>query len=168
MNSSRRTMIGLVAVLCCAAEAVAQKTVGERSRLRSYLASERPDDPPGVAALVALPSGPPMALPLRGIELGPIQVNVDALGRNIPGDAANEPSIAVDPTDPRRMAIGWRQFDTISSNFREAGWAFSRDSGQSWTFPGVIQNGTFRSEAHAHLPDRSSTVPELDLPRRAP
>ena len=44
-----------------------------------------------------------------------VQVNVDASGLNIVGDAANEPSIAVDPTDPNKMAIGWRQFDSISS-----------------------------------------------------
>ena len=40
------------------------------------------------------------------------QVNVDANGNNIVGDAANEPSISVDPTDGNKMAIGWRQFDT--------------------------------------------------------
>jgi len=31
------------------------------------------------------------------------QVNVDESGQNIVGDAANEPSIAVDPVDPNRM-----------------------------------------------------------------
>ena len=34
------------------------------------------------------------------------QANVDASGNNILGDAANEPSIAVDPTDPSKMTIG--------------------------------------------------------------
>src|SRR5215470_12392809 len=51
------------------------------------------------------------------------QVNVDANGNNIVGDAANEPSICVDPTNRNRMAIGWRQFNTVSSNFRQAGFA---------------------------------------------
>ena len=37
-----------------------------------------------------------------------VQVNVDGAANNIFGDAANEPSIAVDPNDPLRMAIGWR------------------------------------------------------------
>ena len=37
-----------------------------------------------------------------------VQVNVDELGNNIPGDAANEPSVAVDPTAPGRIVIGWR------------------------------------------------------------
>ncbi|MEK6674552.1 MAG: sialidase family protein [Planctomycetota bacterium] len=75
-----------------------------------------------------------------------IQVNVDAEGCNILGDAANEPSIATDPTDPRRIVIGWRQFDTVESSFRQAGVAYSRDSGRNWTFPGVLDPGVFRSD----------------------
>jgi len=75
-----------------------------------------------------------------------VQVNVDGNGQNIVGDAANEPSIALDPNDHNRIAIGWRQFDTINSNFRQAGWGFTTDGGQSWTFPGVIQSGIFRSD----------------------
>ena len=74
------------------------------------------------------------------------QVNVDLSGENIVGDAANEPSIAVDPTDPSKITIGWRQFDTISSDFRQAGWGYTTDSGQTWTFPGVIEPGVFRSD----------------------
>ena len=75
-----------------------------------------------------------------------VQVNVDEEGRNIVGDAANEPSIAIDPMNPDRMVIGWRQFDSIESNFREAGYAYSRDGGQTWTFPGVLEEGAFRSD----------------------
>jgi hypothetical protein len=75
-----------------------------------------------------------------------VQVNVDELGQNIIGDAANEPSIAIDPTDPDRMTIAWRQFDTISSNFRQAGYGYTTDGGLSWTFPGVIEPGVFRSD----------------------
>ena len=41
------------------------------------------------------------------------QANVDANGNNILGDAANEPSISVDPTDGNKMMIGWRQFNSI-------------------------------------------------------
>jgi hypothetical protein len=74
------------------------------------------------------------------------QVNVDLNGQNILGDAANEPSIAVDPTDGSKMAIGWRQFDSVTSNFREAGWGYTTDGGLTWTFPGVLQNGVFRSD----------------------
>jgi hypothetical protein len=75
-----------------------------------------------------------------------VQVNVDANGDNIVGDAANEPSICVDPGNSLRAAIGWRQFDTTSSNFRQAGWGYTRDGGRSWTFPGVIEPGVFRSD----------------------
>jgi len=74
------------------------------------------------------------------------QVNVDANGQNIVGDAANEPSIAVDPNNRNRMAIGWRQFNTITNNFRQAGFGFTTNGGQTWTFPGVIEPGIFRSD----------------------
>ncbi|MCW8995620.1 MAG: T9SS type A sorting domain-containing protein [Psychromonas sp.] len=74
-----------------------------------------------------------------------VQVNVDQFGQNIVGDAANEPSIAVDPANPNNMAIGWRQFDTISSNFRQAGYAYSTDGGLNWT-TGIIEQGIFRSD----------------------
>ena len=74
------------------------------------------------------------------------QVNVDGNGNNIVGDAANEPSIAVDPTNPNRVVIGWRQFNTVSSNFRQGGWGYSSDGGMHWTFPGVLENNVFRSD----------------------
>jgi hypothetical protein len=74
------------------------------------------------------------------------QVNVDAQGHNIVGDAANEPSISVDPTDGNKIAIGWRQFNTYTSNFRQAGYGYSTDAGIHWTFPGVLQNNVFRSD----------------------
>lgn len=74
-----------------------------------------------------------------------VQVNVSDSG-NILGDAANEPSIAIDLTNPSRMAIGWRQFNTITSNFRQAGYAYTTNGGFNWRFPGVIQPGVFRSD----------------------
>jgi hypothetical protein len=74
------------------------------------------------------------------------QVNVDANGNNIVGDAANEPSISVDPTNGNKIAIGWRQFNTYTSNFRQAGWGYSTNAGIHWTFPGVLQNNVFRSD----------------------
>ena len=72
-----------------------------------------------------------------------IQVNVSSFGNNIIGDAANEPSLAIDPTDPDIIVVGWRQFDTINSNFREAGRAYSHDRGQTWINPGVLDNNQF-------------------------
>ncbi len=74
-----------------------------------------------------------------------VQVSTDASGDDIVGDAANEPSIAVDPTNPNRMAIGWRQFDTITNNFRQAGVAFTTDGGLTWT-PSILTPGNFRSD----------------------
>ncbi len=75
-----------------------------------------------------------------------VQVNVDANGLNITGDAANEPSIAVNPQNPDQMMIAWRQFNSVSSNFRQAGYGYTTDGGQTWTFPGVLEAGTFRSD----------------------
>ena len=75
-----------------------------------------------------------------------VQVNVGPGGVNILNDAANEPSIAVDPNDPNRMAIGWRQFDNIASDFRQAGYGYTDDGGRTWTFPGAIEPGVFRSD----------------------
>src|SRR5947208_4718514 len=74
------------------------------------------------------------------------QVNVDSNGNNIVGDAANEPSISVDPTDGNKTAIGWRQFDTINSDFRQSGYGYSTDAGLTWHFPGTLQPGVFRSD----------------------
>jgi hypothetical protein len=74
------------------------------------------------------------------------QVNVDANGNNILGDAANEPSITVDPTNHNRMAIGWRQFNSVQSDFRQGGWGFTTDAGTTWTFPGVLETNVFRSD----------------------
>ncbi len=83
--------------------------------------------------------------PLRS-SVSTVQVNVNELGQNIMGDAANEPSIAVNPVNRNKMAIGWRQFDNVASNFRQAGWGYTLDAGATWTFPGVIEPGIFRSD----------------------
>jgi len=74
------------------------------------------------------------------------QVNVDANQLNILGDAANEPSIAVDSTNGNNMTIGWRQFNSVQSNFRQAGRGYTVNGGTTWIFPGVLQNNVFRSD----------------------
>src|SRR6266496_3364420 len=74
------------------------------------------------------------------------QVNVDANGNNIVGDAANECTISVDPTNTSKMAIGWRQFNSVTSNFRQGGYGYTTDAGITWTFPGVLENNVFRSD----------------------
>ena len=100
---------------------------------------------------------PPAPLPLWNIGVSPgmisehdtftsYQVNVNANGQNITGDAANEPSIAVDPTNRNRMTIGWRQFNSVTSNFRQGGWGYTSNGGTTWTFPGVLENNVFRSD----------------------
>ncbi|MBZ0171612.1 MAG: hypothetical protein K8E66_04465, partial [Phycisphaerales bacterium] len=91
-----------------------------------------------------LETSPPNPLLARGF--GITQVNVDGAGMNIRNDAANEPSIAIDPTAPNRMVIGWRQFDNISSSFRQAGNAWSNDGGRTWHNRTVLTPGVFRSD----------------------
>src|SRR5690554_5691710 len=63
----------------------------------------------------------------------------------IVGDAANEPTIAINPTDPGNIVIAWRQFDSVQSSFRQGGWAYSHDGGATWTFPGSLTPGQGRS-----------------------
>src|SRR5205823_1202806 len=74
------------------------------------------------------------------------QANVDQNGQNIVGDAANECAISVDPTDGNKMTIAWRQFNNVTSNFRQGGWGYTTDGGLTWTFPDVLENNVFRSD----------------------
>ena len=74
-----------------------------------------------------------------------VQVNVNASGQNIVGDAANECSISVNPIDGSKKTIAWRQFNDVISNFRQGGWGYTSNGGATWTFPGVLENGVFRS-----------------------
>lgn len=110
------------------------------------LEPERPSDPPAGHAVRQDPLARSPGLRLGFGSYTSVQVNVDGNGQNIVGDAANEPSIAVNPLDPTNLVIGWRQFDNVASNFRQAGWAYSNDGGTTWTFPGSITPGTFRSD----------------------
>jgi hypothetical protein len=75
-----------------------------------------------------------------------VQVNTDGDGLNIVGDAANEPSMAVNPLNPMQIAIGWRQFNTVSNSFRQAGRSYSTDGGKTWNFQEVFEPGVFRSD----------------------
>jgi hypothetical protein len=148
----RRRKETLVAVVLAAVTAVlasaAPAADGAHERpvklLEIHRQQETPDDPPGIPAPVS--PGARAAAPMQMGIATTWQVNVDAFGANIVGDAANEPSIAVDPNDPNRIVIGWRQFDTILSNFRQAGFGYSTDNGRTWTVPGPIQPGVFRSD----------------------
>ena len=93
-----------------------------------------------------VPQRTSQAIRLKSAGFSMVQVNVNSTGQNILGDAANEPSMTIDPADPSKIVIGWRQFDNVNSNFRQAGYAYSSDYGQTWTFPGVIEPGVFRSD----------------------
>jgi hypothetical protein len=117
--------------------------------------AQSPPQPPPLTEPLEKPQDPPMYIwrtdssPRMVSQLGAFtsfQVNVGANGQNIVGDAANEASITVDPSDPNKMAIGWRQFNSVMNNFRQAGWAYTTNGGSSWTFPGVLQNNVFRSD----------------------
>src|SRR6478672_2264559 len=91
---------------------------------------EKFDNPPAPLAPVTVTS------PGLASQFGPYtsyQVNIDSNGNNIVGDAANEPSICVDLTNGNRMSIGWRQFDSVTSNFRQAGYAHTVNGGKTWT-----------------------------------
>jgi hypothetical protein len=104
---------------------------------------EKYDNPPALFA--------PAIVTSPGVisQFGPYtsyQVNVDSNGNNVVGDAANEPSICVDPTNGNKMSIGWRQFDNVSSNFRQAGFAYTNNGGRTWRSPGVLEQNVFRSD----------------------
>jgi hypothetical protein len=83
------------------------------------------------------------------------QVNVDSFGNNIPGDAANESSIAVDPNNPSKMAIAFRQYPDTFGNNRKPGYAYSSNGGTSWTFPGLLAD-TFGSNPVAASDDHGN------------
>ncbi|GAG53511.1 unnamed protein product, partial [marine sediment metagenome] len=113
--------------------ALALPAVSGDSRPAGHL--EIPVEPPPEPVTREAQPRSPRAIVLRDLHRS-VQVNVDLQQNNIVGDAANEPSIAIDPTNPDRMAIGWRQFDTVTSSFRQAGYAYTVDGGATWTFPG--------------------------------
>jgi hypothetical protein len=126
--------------------------LGSLTSITTSSAETRPLDPKELVEKYEMPPAYIFRLessPQMISRFGPFtsyQANVDAAGNNIVGDAANEPSIAIDPTDSNKMTIGWRQFDNVSSNFRQGGWGYTTDGGVHWTFPGVLEPGVFRSD----------------------
>jgi hypothetical protein len=143
MRSSTASATSLL--ICLASLASLATTSGQLAPTAKPLPTEpleKYDNPP--AYIYRLETGPRMISPYG--EFISYQVNVDANHQNILGDAANEPSIAVDPTNASKITIGWRQFNTVNSNFRQGGWGFTTDAGVTWTFPGVLENNVFRSD----------------------
>lgn len=114
------------------------------SHEKQYLHHETESDPYVYVDRALMPKSP--AYNVRRSTYFTTQVNVDGDGNNIVGDAANEPSLAVDPTNNDRIVVGWRQFDNISSNFRQAGYAYSTNGGGAFTNDGPINPGVFRSD----------------------
>ncbi len=149
MRSLRLLAVLLSGTLVCSVESPSRAGAPDRPAAagRAFAShAETPHDPPAAwnpsqDLLARTPGFRPQAGPYASV-----QVNVDALGQNIVGDAANEPSIAVNPLNPSNMVIGWRQFDTILSNFRQAGHAYTFDRGVTWTFPGSLDPGFFHSD----------------------
>ena len=138
------TLCSIVVIVCppIVVSSIRQAIAAETPLAPELGHKEMPDDLPAS-------SRQQRTSPARSVVRGPfvsVQVNVNASGMNIIGDAANEPSIAIDPTDPNRIAIGWRQFDDVASNFRQAGRGYSQDGGQTWTAPGPLTPGVFRSD----------------------
>ncbi|MEM9409959.1 MAG: hypothetical protein AAGA30_02530, partial [Planctomycetota bacterium] len=97
--------------ICCSG-AIAQSSL-------EGVHDERHHDPPLKMDRNQRRLAPPAAVIFGNFQS--VQVNIDPSGNNIVGDAANEPSIALNPLDNDNMVIGWRQFDSINSNFRQAG-----------------------------------------------
>ncbi len=120
---------------------------------------EKYDNPP--AYIYRLESSPRKISPYGAFIS--YQVNVDANGNNIVGDAANECTISVDPTNTSKMAIGWRQFNSVTSNFRQGGYGYTTDGGVHWTFPGVLENNVFRSDPVTNS-DETGTYRNVLLP----
>jgi hypothetical protein len=155
-----RTTLGIIVlttVLAPAGVAQAQQSVDSAGARKPAAVKQAPEDAAPREGHHEIPRDPYIEAPRKEQPRGrsalvtrngyvSVQVNVDGDGLNIIGDAANEPSIAVDPTDPLRMAIGWRQFDSIASDFRQAGYGYTTDGGATWTFPGAIDPGVFRSD----------------------
>jgi hypothetical protein len=142
---------GVLLALCFAVPVPATATtvpIDEREnpmwRLRNGLPLEHEDDAPMAPAATGLQT----TRAASTITFGPytsIQVNVNTFGNDVVNDAANEPSLVVSPFDHSQMVIGWRQFNNIGSNFREAGFGYTSNAGATWT-TGKIQAGTFRSD----------------------
>ncbi len=104
---------------------------------------EKYDNPPAVAAPAVRIS------PALVSQFGPYRAIKSTWTRTAITESATlrmSPPFASDPTDGNKMSIGWRQFDSVLSNFRQAGFAYSTNGGRNWISPGVLQPNIFRSD----------------------
>ncbi len=135
-----RASLRIFSIFLSAVAVVSSQTLQPKPLPKGPL--EKYDNPPPLFPAVATSPG-------LISQFGPYtsyQVNVNANGNNVVGDAANEPSICVDPTNRNKISIGWRQFDSVSSNFRQGGFAHTINGGRTWTAQGVLQRNVFRSD----------------------
>src|SRR5712671_3054345 len=138
--ASHTRLLPVLILLIALPGAIAQLAPVRMAPLNGHL--ETYDNPPAPPRKIE--TSPPM-VSVYGAFIS-YQVNVDQNGQNILGDAANECAISVDPTNGSKMTIAWRQFNDVTSNFRQGGWGYSTDGGITWTFPGVLENNVFRSD----------------------
>src|SRR6266542_4235250 len=102
-----RTSLHAVSIFISLVAVASSQTLAPKPLPKAPL--EKNDNPPPLAPAVA-------TSPELISQLGPYtsyQVNVNANGNNIVGEAANEPSICVDPTNGNNMIIGWRQYHNV-------------------------------------------------------
>ena len=125
MRSSTASTTNLLTCLTWIASLATASAQTVTSKLNPNEPLEKYNMPP--AYIYRLETSPRMVSPYGSFIS--YQVNVDAQGNNIVGDAANEPSIAVDPSDGNKITIGWRQFNSVQSDFRQGGWGFTTDGG---------------------------------------
>jgi hypothetical protein len=135
-----RASLRIFFILISIVSVASSQTLAPKPLLKEPL--EKYDNPPPLAPAVGRSPG----LTSRFGPYTSYQVNINANGNNIVGDAANEPSICVVPTDGNKMSIGWRQFDSVSSNFRQAGFAHTINGGRTWISAGDLQRNVFRSD----------------------
>src|SRR6266705_3530387 len=124
-------LVSLIALASASAQLAPTTRVPRNVPLETY------DNPP--ASPRKIETSPPMISQFGSFISH--QVNVNASGQNILGDAANECSISVDPTNGSKMTIAWRQFNDVTSNFRQAGWGYTTNGGQTWVEQSANRGG---------------------------
>ncbi len=120
IHQSLTLFLVTIMMLAFLSEGYAQDKTGNQPVTPKNIMLEIPDDAYVPSPRESHATSPAYKYFSTGFSI--VQVNVDIEGNNIVNDAANEPSIAFDINDPNKIAIGWRQFDDISNNFRQAGY----------------------------------------------
>ena len=128
-TASHARLISFLILLISLPGAIAQLAPVRMAPLNGHL--ETYDNPPAPPRKIETS---PRMVSVYGAFIS-YQVNVDQNGQNILGDAANECAISVDPTNGSKMTIAWRQFNDVTSNFRQGGWGYTTDAGITLDIP---------------------------------